>query len=80
MYSEREIPTIGGFKGGKTIGYIYCGGTPAGVLHCLMLVGQGLAKAVRELKKMGIKTANAYREIAMLQLCKRMSSLSKLWM
>ncbi|KAK9931646.1 hypothetical protein M0R45_018916 [Rubus argutus] len=55
--SCETVPTIGGFKGGKTIGYIYCGGTPAGVFTLSDACRTGAAKAVRELKKMGIKTA-----------------------
>ncbi|KAL6185354.1 hypothetical protein ACLB2K_041488 [Fragaria x ananassa] len=55
--SCETVPTIEGSKGGKTIGYIYCGRTPAGVFTLSDACRTGAAEAVRELKKLGIKTA-----------------------
>ncbi|XP_061989718.1 cadmium/zinc-transporting ATPase HMA3-like isoform X2 [Rosa rugosa] len=55
--SCETIPTIEGSKGGKTIGYIYCERTPAGVFTLSDACRTGAADAVRELKKLGIKTA-----------------------
>ncbi|XP_070667794.1 cadmium/zinc-transporting ATPase HMA2, partial [Malus domestica] len=51
------VPTIEGSKGGKTIGYIYSGGAPAGVFTISDACRSGAAEAVKELKKLGIKTA-----------------------
>lgn len=54
---EISVPTIEGGKGGKTIGYIYSGGTPAGIFTISDTCRSGAAEACRELKKLGIKTA-----------------------
>ncbi|KAM2660997.1 hypothetical protein EV2_023355 [Malus domestica] len=51
------VPTTEGSNGGKTIGYIYSGGTPAGVFTISDACRSGAAEAIRELKKLGIKTA-----------------------
>ncbi|KAM1708830.1 hypothetical protein TB2_001707 [Malus domestica] len=51
------VPTIEGSKGGKTIGYIYSGGAPAGVFIISDACRSGAAEALKELKKLGIKTA-----------------------
>ncbi|XP_050372815.1 cadmium/zinc-transporting ATPase HMA3-like isoform X2 [Argentina anserina] len=55
--SCETVPTIEGSKGGKTLGYIYCGPTPAGIFTLSDACRTGAAEAVRELKKLGIKTA-----------------------
>lgn len=55
---ETSVPTIEeSGNGGKTIGYIYCGGTPAGIFALSDACRLGAAEAVRELKEIGIKTA-----------------------
>lgn len=55
---EIPVPTIEDYaNGGKTIGYIYCGGTPAGMFTLSDTCRSGAAEAVRELKKIGIRTA-----------------------
>lgn len=54
---EISVPTIEGSKGGKTIGYIYSGGAPAGVFMISDACRSGAAEALKELKKLGIKTA-----------------------
>ncbi|XP_009344843.2 putative inactive cadmium/zinc-transporting ATPase HMA3 isoform X1 [Pyrus x bretschneideri] len=51
------VPTTEGSNGGKTIGYIYSGGTPTGVFTISDACRSGAAEAIRELKKLGIKTA-----------------------
>ncbi|KAM1721143.1 hypothetical protein ACFX12_022715 [Malus domestica] len=51
------VPTTEGSNGGKTIGYIYSGGTPAGVFTISDACRSGAAEAIRELKKLGIRTA-----------------------
>nr|XP_008382648.2 cadmium/zinc-transporting ATPase HMA3-like isoform X2 [Malus domestica] len=51
------VPTTEGSNGGKTIGYIYSRGTPAGVFTISDACRSGAAEAIRELKKLGIKTA-----------------------
>ncbi|XP_008223789.1 PREDICTED: putative inactive cadmium/zinc-transporting ATPase HMA3 [Prunus mume] len=53
----KTVPTIEGRKGGKTIGYIYSGGNPAGIFTISDTCRSGAAEACRELKKLGIKTA-----------------------
>ncbi|KAL6137517.1 hypothetical protein ACLB2K_062809 [Fragaria x ananassa] len=56
--ASATVPTIEeSGNGGKTIGYIYCGGTPAGIFALSDACRLGAAEAVRELKKIGIKTA-----------------------
>lgn len=42
---------------GKTIGYIYCGATPAGIFSLSDACRIGVLDAIRELKLMGIETA-----------------------
>jgi len=42
---------------GKTIGYIYCGATPAGFFSLSDACRIGVLDAIRELKLMGIETA-----------------------
>jgi P-type E1-E2 ATPase len=44
-------------KEGTTIGYIYCGATPAGIFCLSDACRSGVAVAIRELKLLGIKTA-----------------------
>ncbi|XP_050381765.1 putative inactive cadmium/zinc-transporting ATPase HMA3 isoform X2 [Argentina anserina] len=56
--ASGTVPTIEEYgNGGKTVGYIYCGGTPAGIFTLSDTCRSGAAEAVRELKKIGIKTA-----------------------
>jgi Cd2+/Zn2+-exporting ATPase len=44
-------------EGGKTIGYIYSGATPAGIFSLSDACRSGVQDAIRELKLLGIKTA-----------------------
>ncbi|XP_059461328.1 putative inactive cadmium/zinc-transporting ATPase HMA3 isoform X2 [Corylus avellana] len=44
-------------KKGTTIGYIYCGATPAGIFCLSDACRSGVVVAIRELKLLGIKTA-----------------------
>ncbi|KAF3452750.1 hypothetical protein FNV43_RR03183 [Rhamnella rubrinervis] len=54
----ETVPTLEGYaKEGKTIGYIYSGGNPAGIFTLSDACRSGVAEAVRELKSLGIKTA-----------------------
>ncbi|KAK8294487.1 hypothetical protein V6Z12_D05G003000 [Gossypium hirsutum] len=47
----------GNMMEGKTIGYVFCGATPAGIFSLSDACRTGAAEAVNELKSMGIKTA-----------------------
>uniref|UniRef100_A0A2N9HJF4 HMA domain-containing protein n=1 Tax=Fagus sylvatica TaxID=28930 RepID=A0A2N9HJF4_FAGSY len=52
------VPTLeGDVEGGKTIGYIYSGATPAGIFSLSDACRSGVQDAIRELKLLGIKTA-----------------------
>ncbi|XP_050260495.1 putative inactive cadmium/zinc-transporting ATPase HMA3 isoform X1 [Quercus robur] len=54
----RTVPALEGDKlEGKTIGYIYCGATPAGIFSLSDACRIGVLDAIRELKLMGIETA-----------------------
>ncbi|XP_062077378.1 putative inactive cadmium/zinc-transporting ATPase HMA3 [Humulus lupulus] len=56
--SCETVPTLEGYaKDGKSVGYIYCGGKPAGIFTLSDACRSGVAEAIAELKKMGIKTA-----------------------
>ncbi|PRQ51352.1 putative hydrolase [Rosa chinensis] len=56
--TSGTVPTMEDYgNAGKTIGYIYCGGTPAGIFTLSDTCRSGAAEAVRELKAIGIKTA-----------------------
>ncbi|XP_048227705.1 putative inactive cadmium/zinc-transporting ATPase HMA3 isoform X2 [Ricinus communis] len=52
------VPTLETeMKGGKTVGYVYSGGTPIGIFSLSDACRTGVAEAVTKLKSMGVKTA-----------------------
>ncbi|KAL5549369.1 hypothetical protein UlMin_004600, partial [Ulmus minor] len=54
----ETVPTVEGYvKGGKSVGYIYCEGSPAGIFMLSDACRSGAAEAIKELKLLGIKTA-----------------------
>ncbi|PON52782.1 P-type ATPase, subfamily IB [Trema orientale] len=54
----ETVPTLEGYvTEGKSVGYIYCGGTPAGIFTLSDACRSGVAEAIGELKLLGIKTA-----------------------
>ncbi|CAK7345757.1 unnamed protein product [Dovyalis caffra] len=56
--ASGTVPTIeGDKKTGKTVGYVYCGATLAGIFSLSDSCRTGVAEAIRELKSLGIKTA-----------------------
>lgn len=56
--SKCSVPTLEGFaKEGKSVGYVYCGGTAAGIFMLSDTCRSGVADAIKELKSLGIRTA-----------------------
>uniref|UniRef100_A0A803Q7Z1 HMA domain-containing protein n=1 Tax=Cannabis sativa TaxID=3483 RepID=A0A803Q7Z1_CANSA len=56
--SCETVPTLEGYaKDGKSVGYIYCEGKPAGIFTLSDACRSGASEAIAELKLMGIKTA-----------------------
>lgn len=55
MYIAPKVE--GTMMEGKTIGYVFCGATPAGIFSLSDACRTGAAEAVNELKSMGINTA-----------------------
>lgn len=53
-----SVPTIeGDAKGGKSVGYIFIGSSPAGIFSLTDVCRTGVKEAIQELKSMGVKTA-----------------------
>lgn len=58
MSKQFTVPTVEGYgKEGKTVGYIYSGGTPVGIFTLSDACRSGVVEAIKELKSLGIKTA-----------------------
>ena len=58
LFKKLLVPTVEGcVKGGKSVGYIYCEGSPAGIFMLSDACRSGAAEAIKELKLLGIKTA-----------------------
>lgn len=56
--ASGTVPTLeGDKKTGKSVGYVYCGATLAGIFSLSDSCRTGVAEAIKELKSLGIKTA-----------------------